>query len=295
METWILFTVLAVVMQSFRTAGQKKIAQSLSAQTTTLVRFLYGLPFAWLYVIAIFYFSKTNVPSLHTTFALWVCSAAIAQILATVFLVKALSIKNFAVGTALAKTEALMAAIIGACFFSEKLTFLAYAAVFIGVVGALIASDWEMNFADLTQNKSIQYGLIAGLGFGLTSIWIREASLSLNSPALSSAAITLVAVVSLQTLICGTWTFMTEPSQIRLMTKKNSACFFIGITSIAGSIGWFSAMSLQSVAVVKTLGQIEFVLIFIISRFYFSERVSAKETFGIALIALSVITLLIYY
>ncbi|MBL4868704.1 MAG: EamA family transporter [Pseudomonadales bacterium] len=295
METWVFFTILAVIMQSVRTAGQKKIAQSLSAQATTLVRFLYGLPFAWLYVIAVFYFSKTDVPTLHSTFALWTICAAIAQIIATLFLVKALSIKNFAVGSALAKTEALMAAIIGACFFSENLTFIGYASVFIGMVGALVASDWKINLSDLTENKSIRYGLIAGLAFGLTSVWVREASLSLDSLPLSSAAITLAIVVSLQTIICCAWTIVVEPKQFQLMAKKSSACFFIGITSIVGSVGWFSAMSLQNVAVVKTLGQIEFVLIFMISHFYFSEKITAKETFGIALIAVSVLLLLIFY
>ena len=43
METWIVFTLLAVVMQSVRTAGQKQIARKLSIEATTLVRFLFGL------------------------------------------------------------------------------------------------------------------------------------------------------------------------------------------------------------------------------------------------------------
>lgn len=293
MDTWILFTMLAVVMQSVRTAGQKKIAQSLSAEATTLVRFLYGLPFAWLYVLAVGYFSQIDIPSLNSKFALLVSGAAVAQIFATLFLVKALSIKNFAVGSALAKTEALIAALLGVWFFSEQLTLIVYVSVFVGVIGALVASNWQLNVRDLFENKSIHYGMAAGLGFALTSLWVREASLSLNAPILVSAAITLAVVISLQSVICFTWTAISDPKQFQLIANKSSACFFIGITSIVGSIGWFSAMSLQSVAVVKTLGQIEFILIFVISHFYFSERVNAKEAFGIDLIAISILMLLL--
>ncbi|PCI51367.1 MAG: hypothetical protein COB51_02005 [Moraxellaceae bacterium] len=294
METWILFTILAVVMQSVRTAGQKKIAQSLSAEATTLVRFLYGLPFAWLYVMTVGYFSQTDIPPLNSKYALLVSGAAVAQIFATLFLVKALTIKNFAVGSALAKTEALIAALLGAWFFSEQLTLIMYISVFVGVIGALVASNWKFSARDLLENKSIHYGLAAGLGFALTSLWVRDASLSLNAPILVSAAITLAIVISLQSVICCSWTAISDPKQFRLIASKSPACFFIGITSIVGSIGWFSAMSLQSVAVVKTLGQIEFILIFVISHFYFSERVSAKETFGIGLVAVSVLLLLIF-
>ncbi|HIF86786.1 MAG TPA: EamA/RhaT family transporter, partial [Gammaproteobacteria bacterium] len=56
MELWIGFTLVAVVMQSVRTAGQKQIAGSISIQATTLVRFLFGLPFA----VAYFLFLKST-------------------------------------------------------------------------------------------------------------------------------------------------------------------------------------------------------------------------------------------
>jgi len=49
METWISFTLLAVVMQSVRTAGQKQIATKISPQAVTLVRYFFGLAFALIY------------------------------------------------------------------------------------------------------------------------------------------------------------------------------------------------------------------------------------------------------
>lgn len=152
MEIWIGFTLVAVVMQSVRTAGQKQIAGSISIPATTLVRFLFGLPFAVVY----FLFLKNNyqleVINLDWSFFRSASLAAVSQIFATVFLVKALTVRNFAVGTALAKTEAIMTAIIGAWFFSATLSFVAYLAVVLGVFGVLVASNWKITWQDLVDS-----------------------------------------------------------------------------------------------------------------------------------------------
>jgi len=75
---------------------------------------------------------------------------------------------------------------------------------------------------------------------------------------------------------------------IKIKSHRKTA-WFIGITSALGSIGWFSAMSLQQVAIVKTLGQLEVVFMLLLSVFYFKEKISRQELCGIGLISLSVV------
>ncbi len=279
-------------MQSVRTAAQKQIAQSLSASTTTLIRYLFGLPFALAYYFVLRYTYQEEAVVGNAVFYRAASSAAIAQIFATVLLIKALSLRNFAVGTALVKTEALLTAIIGALFFSAILSPIAYLSVVIGVIGVLIASNWKVSFSDLFQNESIKFGVGAGLGFALASLWIREASLSLELPRLLSAAAVLLYMVLIQTVMCLLFVLIRESSQLSLMLARWRSCVFIGFSSLAGSIGWFTAMSLQDAAVVKTLGQTEFVITLLITYFYFGERITAKECVGIMLVALSVILLI---
>ena len=292
MEIWILFTLLAVTMQSVRTAAQKQIAKSLSASTTTLIRYLFGLPFALAYFFFLRYIYQEESVAGNPVFYRAASLSAMAQIFATVFLVKALTLHNFAVGTALAKTEALLTAIIGGLFFSAALSPIAYLSVALGVVGVLIASNWKISLADLFQNESIKFGIGAGLGFALASLWIREASLSLELPRLFSAAAVLLYMVLLQTAICLLFVFIRESSQLSLMLARWRASVFIGFSSLAGSIGWFTAMSLQDAAVVKTLGQTEFAVTLLITYFYFGEKITAKEYIGIILVVLSVILLM---
>ena len=292
METWIIFTLLAVIMQSFRTAAQKQITQKISVQSATLVRFLFGIKFAALYFfLAVWIFQPINL-ELNIKFILSGALASISQVLATVFLIKALTLKNFAVGTALAKTEALLTAVLGSMFFSAHLNPMGYLSILFGVCGLLIASNWNVTFKDLSDNPSIRYGLGAGLGFALASLWIRDASLSLEIPRIVSAAAVLLYMVILQSLICLVWVSVKEPEQFMLIQNNLKSSLFIGFTGVLGSIGWFTAMSLQNAALVKTLGQIEFIASLLITYLYFNEKISAREYLGIAFIALSLLLLI---
>ncbi len=291
METWIVFTLLAVVMQSVRTAGQKQIARRLSVEATTLVRFLFGLPFAVLYFLLL-YAQADEVLRPQGQFFLSATLAAVAQIGATLCLVKALTIRNFAVGTALAKTEAIMTALLGTLFFSATLSVLGYASVVVGVLGLLVASNWRFSLQDLLHNESIKFGLGAGLGFALASLWIRDASLSLQAPLILSASAVLITMVALQALLCLVWVAITDRQQFALVLANLPASAFIGFSSVAGSVGWFTAMSLQEAALVKTLGQLEFVVTLIITYLYFGERITAREYLGILLVAISIVLLL---
>ena len=288
METWITFTLFAVVMQSLRTDSQKKVSKKISIQAATLVRFLFGIKFAALYFFLIMRLYQTPQIEFTSKFFISGALASISQISATVFLIKALNLRNFSVGTALAKTEALLTAVLGAFFFSAHLNFWGYLAVFVGVLGLLVASNWKFTLRDFLENHSIRYGIGAGLGFALASLWIRDASLSLEISRIVSAATVLLYMVVLQSVICLIWVSAQEPEQFAQIKNNLGTCLFIGFSGVAGSIGWFTAMSLQNAALVKTLGQVEFILSVLITYLYFGEKISRREFVGLSLIALSV-------
>ena len=288
MEVWVSFTLLAALMQSLRTAGQKKITEKISIQAATLVRFVFGVKFVIAYFLFINWIYEPLEFGIDIKFFLFGALASIAQILATVCLINVVSMKNFAVGTSLAKTESILIAVLGTVFFSSPLSVWGYVSVLIGSTGLVFASQWKVSLGDKANLNSLFYGLCAGLGFALASLWIRSASLSLEVNPIPAAAAVLLYMVVLQSLICFSWIVLKEPEQLMLIKNNMSACFFIGFTGVAGSVGWFTAMSLQNAALVKTLGQVEFIIGLLITYFYFNERISGREYLGIFLIALSV-------
>ena len=294
MEAWISFTIFAAFMQAIRTAGQKRMASELSPMGTTLARYLFGLPFAVVYLILVIPDQTAKLISSSITnreFVIYASLAGVAQILATMWLIKIFAYRNFAVGTIFSKTEAIQAAIFGAIFFSAVLSWLGWLAILIGAVGVLILSLPDRH--QQIEIPSIVYGLLSGCSFALTALWIRSASLSLPEGYVQNAALTLAYMVSIQTVLCLIYVIVKEREQLPLLINRWRVALFVGATSAMGSIGWYTALTYQDAALVRSLGQIEIVFTLVITYLFFDEKVSAREYLGIAAIITSVLILLL--
>lgn len=294
MDIWIYFTLLAALMQAIRTAGQKQLTQHLNAMATTAVRYIYALPFAWLYLWWVLDYRQLPMPELNTTFLQYALIACVMQILGTVCLVAAFNYRNFAVATSLAKTEAIQVAVLGVVLFSASLTALGWLSVVIGVVGVLLVSKVKFTYKDVFQNPGAGFGLAAGLGLALTTLLIRQSSLALNSDLLLSAAVTLTFMITVQTLFSLVYVYWQDKQQVQFMIQQWRLCLFVGVTSVIGSIGWFTAASFQNAAYVKALGQVEFFITLFITYRIFKEKISLIEYLGMGLIIASVVILLVW-
>lgn len=297
LETWVYFTLLAAFMQAIRTAGQKHLSGQLNAMATTGVRYLFALPFAWFYVWWLLDYKEIQVPSLTPVFLHYALLACVMQIWGTVCLVAAFRYRNFAVATSLAKTEAIQVAVVGALLFSVSLSTIGWLSVVIGVVGVLLVSKVKFRVKDFIGDSQsligLGYGLAAGLGLAITTLLIRESSLALNTNLMVSAAITLVFMVSVQSIISSLYIYIQDKSQFSLMLTHWKVCLFVGITSLLGSIGWFTGASYQNAAYVKALGQIEFFITLALTYRIFKETITLKEYIGMFLIVFSVTILLL--
>src|SRR5215469_12803579 len=99
---WVPITLGAALAQTLRNAAQRHLTGDLGALGATLVRFLYGLPFAaiWL-VVAWFGFAGAGPwPAITGPFLIWTVVAALSQIAATALLLRNLAGRNFAIGGA---------------------------------------------------------------------------------------------------------------------------------------------------------------------------------------------------
>ncbi|GLX80179.1 multidrug transporter [Thalassotalea insulae] len=294
METWVYFTLLAAFMQAVRTAGQKQLSGHLNAMATTAVRYLYALPFAIGYLVWIVDYRDIPIPELTESFVIYALIASVMQILGTACLVAAFKYRNFAVATSLSKTEAIQVAVVGAIVFSASLSLLGWLSVIIGVIGVLIVSKVRFTYADVFQNPGAGFGLASGLGLAITTLLIREASLALNTDLMVSAATALVFMIVTQSLISLIYIVVTDSKQLKTMVSQWRLCLFVGITSVLGSIGWFTGASYQNAAYVKALGQVEFFITLILTYRIFKEKISLREYLGMVLIIASVVILLLW-
>jgi len=212
--------------------------------------------------------------------------------------VAAFRYRNFAVATSLAKTEAIQVAIVGALLFGATLSGLGWFSVVVGVVGVFLVSKVKFNLRETIADSQgligMGYGLAAGLGLAITTLLIRESSLALNTDLVVSAAVTLVFMITVQSCISFIYVFIQDKSQFPVIFKHWRLCLFVGITSVLGSIGWFTAASFQNAAYVKALGQVEFFITLALTYRVFKETITLKEYIGMFLIVLSVVILLLW-
>src|SRR3954470_20150043 len=97
---WIPLTVWAAFAQTLRNAAQRHLTAALGTLGATLVRFLYGLPFAVLWLVAVSSKTQTRIPVLSLGFLAWVTLGATTQILATALLLRTMEDRSFALGVA---------------------------------------------------------------------------------------------------------------------------------------------------------------------------------------------------
>ncbi|SDI79238.1 hypothetical protein SAMN04488540_103120 [Ferrimonas sediminum] len=284
---WIAFTLLAAFAQSWRNALQSQLSKEVKVAGVTLARFLYAGPLALLYLGTLQLWRPAPLPPLSLTLVGYVVGAAVMQIVATGLMVRLFQMKNFSVGAGLAKTEALMAAILGTLLFGTPLSGLGWLGVCIGAVAVVLLSGrghWRR-----LSGATLVTGLACGTTFALTSLWIREASLVLPLPFPHRAAWVLVLVIGLQTLLLLGYLGLRDRPTLLALWQRPKATFLVSLCSCIGSIGWFSAMALNAVPYVKTLGQIEVFFTLAIAALWLKQQVQLKEAAGLVLIAVAAI------
>ncbi|MFS1907820.1 multidrug transporter [Vibrio lentus] len=289
--SWIAFTLLAAFSQSWRNAFQSKLAGTMSVAGVTLARFIWAGPIALIYLYSLYQWQPVSTPSFSGEFVFYIVAAAIMQILATGLMVMLFKLENYAIGAGLAKCEAPVSAVLSVLFFGTALTITGWVGVLIGTLGVLImscSSGWRS-----LSPKVFLLGMACSTAFALTSLWVREASLSIGLPFPHSAAWVLFLVISLQTVIICTYLFFRERDTLRQIFTKSKLVMMTSLASVIGSLGWFSAMSLQAVPYVKTLGQVEVVFMVLISYFWLGQSIARKDI--LALILLSIAAVLVMW
>jgi drug/metabolite transporter (DMT)-like permease len=294
---WIPLTLWAAFAQTLRNAAQRHLVATLGTLGATLVRFLYGLPFAVIWLGIVTLVGREPVPSPTPAFLVWAVVGAVAQIAATALLLRVMTERNFALGVAYSKTELLQVAIFGAVLLTDPLSPGTLIAIVLGTVAVLLLSpptaDNRPAYAALLSwpHRSALLGILSGAGFAVAAVSYRGATLALSpASAFPAAAQTLVTAQALQTLLLGGWLVLRAPTVVRRVLGAWRTSLLAGFFGAAASAGWFTAGALEPVAHVRTLGLIELLFAYLVSRRLFSDTMRPIEVGAMLLLALALAT-----
>ena len=292
---WIPITIWAAFAQTLRNATQRGLTSRLGTLGATLVRFLYGLPFALLWLWIVLHFTGAPPPRPGAGFAGWVALGALSQIAATALLLRTMQERNFALGVAYSKTEVVQVALFAFVALGDRVGPAALFAIACATVGVLLLSpaDKARPLRALLSGwtgKPALLGLASGSAFAFAAVGYRGAALSFDhAPYLSAAALTLVAALALQTVVLGGWLLARAPAVVAGALREWRPSLFAGFMGAAASAGWFTAFAIEAAANVRTLGLVELIFSYVVSLKLFRDKLSAQELGGMALIALGIV------
>lgn len=300
MELWIPLTIGAAFFQNIRSALQKHLNSDLSTLGAAYVRFIYALPVALVYFLGLKIYTGHPLPVFDAGFLIYALLGGLCQILFTVFLLWLFSFHNFAVGTTLSKLETVMVAIFGLLLLGDTLSNTVIIAIAISALGLVVLSAGQSKLTLGTMLSGLWrtptlIGLACAAWLGLSVVFFRAASLALNlDQYLVAASFTLLVVLLMQSLIMGIGMALRDFELLKLVFVHWRSAALVGISGAFASIGWFSAFTLQNAGYVRALGQIELIFTFIVTLFWFREKITRNELLGTGLITGSIVLLLLH-
>ncbi len=277
---WVPITLAAATFQILRTSRQHELRGVLSTSAATYVRFVYGAPLALLASFVLFVVVGQDLPAVPAAFWPIIAGAGVAQIIGTAALLLSFKVRDFAIGTVYSKSEVLFLAALGAIGLGTALNATGWIGAVLVTMGvALLASRGSIaSLVHHAGDPAALLGLLAGASFGLAAIGIGEAADRLDGgTSFDRAMLTLTVMLVVQTLINTAWFVVVDRAEIAATLRAWRPAMWVGVLSLCGSLGWAWGFTLASAAKVRTLGQVELVIAFLIARFSLGERHSRIE------------------
>lgn len=288
---WIAATLTGALAQTGRNMAQAGLTRSLGTLGATQVRFVYGLPFALLFLAPTCLVAR-QMPPLPTggTF-LVIALGSMAQIGATALMLATMERRSFAVSTAWIKTEPVLIALGGALVLSEHLGARQVAGIAIATLGVIV-TGWRRGSARAGVGPVLT-GLAAAAGFGLSALAFRAGILGLGDQGFFLRAMTALAIsLGVQVVLLTAWLAAFRPGAMAATLGHWRGSLLAGFLGAFGSAMWFTAFALAPAAQVRTLALVEVLFAAALGWATRGERPGLRAGAGMAVIILGVALLL---
>ena len=294
---WIALTVWAGFAQTLRNAAQRSISGEAGTLGATLVRFLFGLPFALAYLGVLLLIEDDGLPEINGAFLAWAAEGAIAQIVATALLLRVMAARNFAVGVAYSKTELIQVAVFATVFLDDPTSAITVVAIALATAGVLMLSppvDGRGRLRGMLDGWTSQaalLGVASGACFALAAVGYRGASLEIRDEAgyTLAASYTLVWAMSIQVVVLGGWLLLRHRPALAAVFRLWRPSIAAGFMGAAASVGWFTAFAIEPASHVRTLGLVELLFSLAAARRFFREILAPIELAGTALLTVALV------
>ncbi len=286
----MLATLVAAVAQTARNAAQAGLTREIGTLGATQVRFLFGLPFAVIFLGLAAWGMGEAPPALTAGSLGYAALGALAQIGATALMLVTMQSRSFAVTTAWIKTEPVIVALVATVVIGDPLTPAKLVAILVATAGVLILSTRPETARGMLRDAApVATGLLAGFLFGLAAIGFRGGILALPEGSfLIRASTILVVSLVLQSGVLLVWLLAFDRRALAGSFRVWRPSILAGFLGAFASQFWFIGFSLTTAANVRTLALVEVILALGVSALVFRQPVSRRQVVGTAVILLGV-------
>ena len=289
---WVPLALVAGLLQILRNAAQRGLSDQAGPWGATLVRFLYGLPFACLFLGLVWWLA----PPAHFTIGpdFWVAAplGATAQVCATAALIQAMRASSFGLGSTFQHMSLPLAALVGALFLGDQLGVWGWLGIWGATAGLLLASCPSKGIAGgIGGFKAGFFGLASGACFAVSANCYRLCGLAIDPAApIFSATFTLVCVQAMQSVVLGGILLVVDRRALAALAADGKASWSAGFTGAAASACWFAALTLAPAALVRALNAlVEAPTATLLGWLRFKETIDVRRGLGSALIVAGVV------
>jgi len=287
---WVPITIAAAAAQVLRNGAQASLTGKIGTLGATQVRFVFGLPFAILILLAAMLATGESVPPIGGESLAWAVLGACAQIGATALMLLVMHRRAFGVAYAYIKTEPVLVAVLGVIILGDRLPPLGWMAVIVVTAGVLVASVKPGEFGKLVHERGmIAMGVASGLLFGLSAIAFRGGINALPEGGFVVRSLTLLVVsLTVQAAILGGWLALRDREAFHGSLREWKGSIGAGFLGAVASACWFIAVSLTAAANVRTLGLVEMPLAALLTGWLTGKRVARHELTGMMTVMVGV-------
>lgn len=287
---WIPVTLAASAAQVLRNGAQASLTGKIGTLGATQVRFVFGLPFAVLFLFAGLAITGEHVPHVGAAALRWGVLGAVAQISATALMLWVMHRRAFGVAYAYIKTEPVIVALLGVLLLGDRLPALGWVAVVVVTAGVLLASVKPGEFSRLLSERGmIAAGVAAGGLFGLSAIAFRGAIAALPEGGFVIRSLTMLAItLAIQAGLLGLWLALRDRPAFMGSLREWRQSIGAGFLGALASAFWFTGFALTAAANVRTLALVEMPMAALLSGRLTGRRMAAHELAGLAPVMLGV-------
>jgi drug/metabolite transporter (DMT)-like permease len=293
---WMPITLIASCLQTARNATQASLTSTLGAVGSAQVRFLYGLPFALVFLAVQLLVSREAPPPIGARTLAFAFAGAAAQIVATVLMLVAMRMKSFAVTTATTKTEPVLVALFGVVVLGDRPSLGAWIAIFIATTGVVVMSlrPYRGGGFDREGAAAIGLGVLSGAFFAIAAIGFRGAILAVPAGSFYLRATSVLTIsLGMQTVMLLAYLGLFDRTALTKSFAVWRVSLGAGLFGALASQFWFLGFALTSAANVRTLALVEVLMAQAVQGRVFAQRATRREWLGMTLIVIGAGALII--